>query len=228
MSYFSTVTDFSAFSSIICVLMVIGGVFFSHSGEKKSPIRYLIPIGVAFLIYKNMRKLLLVIVPFVGKTFSMRTINRLLNHEFFEDSMRTLGYRVALDYIHEHPFLGCGVVNDRVLMNRAMSAWEEIAGSYPHNFFLELGMQFGVLLGSVVAVIMLGIIVRCFLRCRDTEERLLAFALICAGFVPLMVSGSYLTFSMFHTLFGFCTRPANAFMKDKPETDVPPVLSDTL
>ena len=190
------------------VLLVLTGMLMGGGEKRRSPLHFVLPLGAAIVIYAYMRQILTFIARTFGNDASMRTVQRLLDNAFFEDSTRVRVFSAALDYIRDHLFWGCGVLNDRPIL------WEAVRGvqaGYAHNLFLELAMQFGLLLGIVVSLLLLASIVRAWFRCGSQQVRLLLTALVFAGFVPLMVSGSYLTFTMFYALIGFCSRRAGTF-----------------
>lgn len=196
---------------LFSVLMVIISVFISNYGKKRNAIRYVIPAMLVILAYQYMREILVFISSFVGNSSSLRTIDRLLNNELFQDSKRITQYGIAWDYIKEHWLWGSGVVNDRIVMNKAMPSLGDVAGSYPHNLFLEIGMQFGLVMGIVIVIILLATITNTFKKAFSLREKLLVLSLIMVGFVPLMVSGSYLSYTMFFGLLGYCNRRPYTF-----------------
>jgi len=193
---------------LIGAVLIASGFLLTGQKRKYNFIRYGVPLALVGIVTKYMREILLFISLHVGNSGSMRTINALLNNEFMESEGRVYIMSHAWEYIQDHFLIGCGVVNDRVIICRAIYGTKSPAAYYPHNFFLEVGMQFGLILGLVLVCGLMFMLIRRFLKCRGIHEKLLLVALFFAGFAPLMVSGSYLSWSMFYALIGFCTRSA--------------------
>lgn len=193
---------------LIGAMLIVSGFLLTEQKKKYNFIRYVVPLALVGIVAKYMREILLFISTLVGDSGSMRTINALLNNELMESDGRVWIMSCAWEYIQNHYLIGCGVVNDRVIICRAINGTKSPVSYYPHNFFLEVGMQFGFILGLALACVFLLMIVKRFLRCGGIHEKLLLIALVFAGFAPLMLSGSYLSWSMFYALIGFCTRSA--------------------
>ena len=132
-----------------------------------------------------------------------RILDKLTEGELLSSSGRNNYYDFVIDYIKSHPLIGSGMINDRAIIANALSVPAEDAyGAYPHNFFLELLMQFGIVIGSVIIIAFLGLLIyTLFGKFKSSyKEYLIMFLFI--GFVPLMVSGSYITFQGFYVLLG--------------------------
>lgn len=132
-----------------------------------------------------------------------RILDKLTEGELLSSSGRNNYYDFVIDYIKSHPLIGSGMINDRAIIANALSVPAEDAyGAYPHNFFLELLMQFGIVIGSVIIIAFLGLLIyTLFGKFKSSyKEYMIMFLFI--GFVPLMVSGSYITFQGFYVLLG--------------------------
>lgn len=199
---------------LIIVVMIIVGLMLSGTGTKKKYLAYAMTIILSIIVYNNLKNILTYIAIKFGGGASLRIVNRMMNGIFFEDMWRPKIYSFAIDYINSHWFFGSGLFNDRVLINKQFSGLGEISGSYPHNFFLEIGMQYGAILGLIISVGFVVVLIRRFTRSHTLEERFLMLGLIFSGFLPLMVSGSYLSYPMFYALIGFCnSKFANGSMR---------------
>lgn len=102
----------------------------------------------------------------------------------------------ALDLIIKNGAQGEGLYADRsfVIINGE--------GTYVHNFFLEVGVNFGLYIGLLVSLVVLFVFFYDFRKLKGTEFLTLLIAIFCFGFLPLMISGSYLASSMFWLLLG--------------------------
>ena len=111
-----------------------------------------------------------------------RTLSLLLSGEAIDhDSGRGRLYGKFLPLIGT-TLWGHGMFGDRVLLD----------GSYCHNFFIELFYDFGIIGGTLICIGLFGWIALVFLRAsQQNRMRILLFCLVV--FVPLMVSGSFLT-----------------------------------
>ena len=109
-----------------------------------------------------------------------RTLTMLSNQSFFDDSGRSAIQKTIMDNIG---FLPKGLYYDRIVSG----------GSYAHNLFLELILEFGILLGGLmIAWYCCRMIKSLFVVKRDLTASVLFYSLIACGFLRLMFSGSYL------------------------------------
>lgn len=104
-------------------------------------------------------------------------------------------YKEVLQQIRLNPILGIGLAGDRVYAG----------GSYSHNIFLEILSGFGVIVGSFILFVIVIISIK-VLFSKDVEGSNLLLIWFCMGFVPLLVSGSYLTDFQFWIYLGLAVR----------------------
>ena len=77
-------------------------------------------------------------------------------------------------------------------------------GTYPHNLFLELLLQYGWVIGLFLCVLLLVLLVKALLK-KNRPEFVFIVLLLPCGFFKLMVTGSYLNQEpAFYALLGFC------------------------
>lgn len=88
------------------------------------------------------------------------------------------------------PIMGLGLAGDR-----------SVIGGYVHNLFLEVLAHFGVIAGALVVIFLIFLIFRGLLT-NDASEYEMMTIWFGLGFMPLMVSGSYLTSINFWILLG--------------------------
>ena len=189
---------FCIITFIICLLNVVG--------EKKKLFRVIpLILIITVLIALNLQRIMRLILRFMSiRGGSTRTIQTIIEGNIFSyTSGRENVYPIALEYIKNHLLIGSGFINDRVYISRQLGLLSEITGSYAHNIFLEIGMQFGIILGSVIIVFLFRLFYQTYKQQSSSEEKLFYTALLCAAILPLLVSGSYLTFSMFYALLGY-------------------------
>ncbi len=105
-------------------------------------------------------------------------------------SGREILYEEIIKQIFLHPIIGIGIAGDRVY-----------TGGYVHNIFLEIVSGFGVIIGTIIIIILCYIIFKTLLS-KDKYKANLALIWLCIGFVPLIVSGSYLIEFQFWIFIG--------------------------
>lgn len=189
---------------LLCIGLFVLLSFIVYYGISKKLIIISLLLILAYFVFSNVLFKLLgdSISFFTNSNFSTRSIELLLSGEIGEDSDRDLLRKVAINYIKEHPFIGSGVINDRIIIAQALgNSGDEIYGSYCHNFFLELMMQFGFIPGVFIICIFFKKVVGQF----KYKKKYSTFMLLTAlgiGLFPLLVSRSWITFSQFYFLVG--------------------------
>ena len=74
-------------------------------------------------------------------------------------------------------------------------------GTYVHNLFLELIIQFGIIIGSFISVLICVLVYR-GINCKDLAKRDVYILYISCGFGILMISSTMLNCPMFWVLIG--------------------------
>jgi len=118
-----------------------------------------------------------------------RTITLLLN-----DSLNLSGrdrfYTGALQLIKDYPLTGIGIAGDRVHLQ-----------GFVHNVFLELILDYGIIFGLLISIILICIFVKSIVSV-DRETSNFNMIFLCLGVVPLMFSSSYLFNTWFWIYLG--------------------------
>ena len=151
--------------------------------------RVLVPLGIVVGIIIILIPIFMSFLEDLG--ISSRTLELLLMGEGGNLSNRDELYELAWGELRESPIFGLGIYGDRPLTG----------GFYCHNFFLEVCVHFGMFLGPLILVIFMGLIVVVWSKL-DRKNRATLMRYFCAGFVPLMVSGSYLSENSFGIFMG--------------------------
>lgn len=120
-----------------------------------------------------------------------RTLMRIGDGELMYSSGREELYPVFLNLMNENPILGIGLYGDRLYSD----------GTYCHNLFLELCLDFGIPIGTIIIISGFIIIVRSYLRC-DYDMRRLLLLFVFYGICPLLASNSYLVDNYLAVLVG--------------------------
>ncbi|MCP3029528.1 O-antigen ligase family protein [Halobacillus sp. A5] len=137
----------------------------------------------------------------LGFGIDSRTLQLFMNEELHL-SGRDIIYRNLLMKISENPILGLGIGGDRAL------------GGYAHNLFIEVFVNFGIIIGGIAIIILLLMIIKSLLT-KDREKYNMLIIWINLGFVHLMVSQTYLTDIKFWVLIGLIIN--YLFLKSSPQ-----------
>jgi O-antigen ligase len=136
---------------------------------------------------------------------STRVLNAVETGDVLDPNGRDSVWGDSLDAIGKNPF-GVGPFGDRVALMKesGMDHFDADAasGRYPHNLFLELLLQWGILPGAALIFAFLLVTVLCFRRLELNSY--VAWALMASGVLPLMVSISYLIHQPFFLFLGLC------------------------
>lgn len=166
---------------------------------------YLVAVGSTMLVLFNIKRILVSLNDLL-LTFGVqsRSLMLLLNQEEIHLSGREHIYQDVVEEISNHPIVGVGLGGDRV------------GGlGYSHNLFLEIGANFGVIIGGMISMVLIILIVRSFFLKKEKNNMVMIW--LCLGFVHLMVSGSYLTEMKFWILLGLLVN-VHFFVPSKGES----------
>lgn len=137
---------------------------------------------------------------------STRVFNKLLEGDISNDNSRVDLRNFAISYIKNHWFFGTGFANDRILIykNVWFSKTQNVYGSYCHNFFLELMMQFGLIPGLVLSIVFCKKIMCGFnKKVMSIKAIQISIVFFTSFFLILLLSRSYITTKWFYLYAGF-------------------------
>ncbi len=164
----------------------------------KKMIQYFIPFYICILglfffenILESAKKILLRL------GIISRSISMILESEVYLSSSRAKLYESIIDVISNNPISGIGLAGDRAVLD-----------TYSHNIFLEILSNFGIIIGFLFIFVMMYMIFRTLFY-KNLIKYDIAIIWICIGFVPLLVSGSYLTNYHFWILLGLVSQRSN-------------------
>ncbi len=153
--------------------------------QKKLFLRMIFLIILLIIIFHNYTFILNELIRLLEKSnISGRIIQMLLNGTITNDSGREGIYSIALEMIRHFKPFGYGFYGDRYVIGRNYY-W-----GYPHNLFLELLIQYGVILGGFLILILLFNIIRMIIQCNDKSWQLLLITMLCSS-MKLMLSDSF-------------------------------------
>lgn len=116
-----------------------------------------------------------------------------------EDETDTSGRDVILGHLLRelnYAWNGYGITGDRIFLD----------GTYAHNIFLELLFSFGYFFGALIIIVLLIVLFRAYIKCRNNNNYLFYVALICFGILPLMTSHTFLRYPFFFMLLGYAVQ----------------------
>lgn len=119
-----------------------------------------------------------------------RTLNLLINGNITSDSGRSTIIKMVWQKLLEKPIWGWGISGELNFMK-----------SYPHQVFVEILVHFGFIFGTVFCLFIIWKVIKMLLNRKFNNINIIFF---CAGFIPLLLSGSYLQ-SPFFWMFLFAT-----------------------
>lgn len=147
-----------------------------------------------------------IIVFFMGQSMSIRTLRTLASGTFMKSDARLEIFKTSLQGIDEYALIGTGIFQDRQYIHDHVNALldsAESVGSYSHNIFLELLLQFGIFIGGVAIVCILYLLFKGYRKCKEKDGKFFIYLLlVCIGFFPLMISNTWLD-SSFFMMLGF-------------------------
>ena len=140
------------------------------------------------LLLNNINKLLL--------QFGLhsRTLYLLMSENIDFSTGRSGIYEMTLERIFKKPIFGYGITGDRLFLN----------GAYPHNIFLELLAQFGIVFGGIIIIIFVIIWIKGVFVNKNITENHLGIIFAGIGLITLFYSDSYLTVSNFWLFMAIC------------------------
>jgi len=120
-----------------------------------------------------------------------RTLEMLQQGDISNSTGRLDIYDTIWNSILDSPYFGHGIYGDRVILD----------GIYCHNIFLEMFHNFGLFFGGGLILLILFSLIKGFLN-SDNDCKKLLLMFFCYGFIPFLVSGSYLNNAEFGLFIG--------------------------
>lgn len=126
---------------------------------------------------------------------SVRLFDKYLSDELFVSESRDSIHEILWDYIYSNSILGNGI-----------GASNSIISTYPHNVLIEFWLEFGLVMGSLLLIILFGVIIKGFFSTSCEQEKVFILILICSCLLKLFLSGTYLDETYFFMLIGLCVQ----------------------
>ncbi|WP_409228222.1 O-antigen ligase family protein [Gudongella sp. SC589] len=173
---------------------------------KKHYILVTIVTVLGSVFYFNFYKAISYIVNFLAKKdIYSRTLYKILDGTITSGTGRDSLFEESIYLIRNNPFTGVGIGVERIHIFEnvysAMGRSQMLSSSYPHNLFIELIVQFGVVIGLLISAIILVITIKAIFT-GDSYSKNFALIFFGIGFMQLMVSSSYLLSPYFFYFIG--------------------------
>lgn len=164
---------------------------------KKSPIKLLVLSSVSFITMLSYDKLINWFIQFsLERNFGGNIVNYILIGNIFSDSSRIELLKASLHIINDNFIFGTGLGGDRA----TLPIYSNVGGVYTHNFFTEIIVQYGIVLGSFFLVVLTILSVNAFLSDEGVKKTIFLSLFFSTGFMQLMFSSSYLLTPEFFVL----------------------------
>lgn len=178
------------FGAVLAFVLFGGRAISRSTGSRKAVSYFLLIISAVVLIlfFNTISVLLSDLFP------NSRTLDFLLRGELFEDSNRSDSYYSRMwSAIQDNPLKMYGLIGNQIFLAGENASIEAILGSFAHNVYLELCMNFGVVIGLFLGLYFTILLIKAYLkskwRNRDIEFVYLGF--LGMTFIGMMVSESW-------------------------------------
>lgn len=153
---------------------------------------------VALLVVAlNINQIALFLSDIMGEVgMSIRSLDAFLEGDFTDDNGRQAILSALNQALSVSPMFGYGLAGDRYILGAT--------GAYSHNLIYELMISFGPVFGVLVFIAIVALLVKCYLNCRNTDQKGFFFLLFCTGFLQLFLSNTFLFEDSFYMMLGYC------------------------
>lgn len=175
----------------ILALVLFGGRAISRStGSRKAVSYFLLIVSAVVLIlfFNTISVLLSDLFP------NSRSLNFLLKGELFEDSNRSDSYYSRMwSAIQDNPLKMYGLIGNQIFLAGENASIEAILGSFAHNVYLELCMNFGVVIGLFLGLYFTILLIKAYLKSkwRNRGIEFVYLGFLGMTFIGMMVSESW-------------------------------------
>ena len=185
---------------IVCMLVYVAllTIYYSFKSRNLKKLLILLIIFAIVLSIFIFDSLFIEVTSVLSKAFekigfSTRIFNFIIEGDITASKGRESLAKQAVEAIIENPMWGYGITADRAMF-----------GIYPHNMFLEILCQYGIVFGSLLIITMLVITVIALLKSRKNTGRFtFGLMLVSIVFVKLMISSTYTTEPLLFFMMGY-------------------------
>ena len=170
--------------ALLCIGMGLLLLVISKWREEDSLRRVLLLVGIIIMAIIFITAFPFLVEMINVNKVSSRTIQSLVSGEFLNDNGRSIIWTIALGMVRSSGYTGYGFYGDRYVIGRRFY-W-----GYPHNVFLEVLIEFGIMIGVILIVYFLYSFIKMYLKCKDIEWQLLV-AIFGSACSKLLISDSF-------------------------------------
>lgn len=169
---------------LVAVLFLIWQFFVNSPSYKKLIVMFVGVSAIVFILTVGFDAVI-DLVKYVAVEFdiSSRSIDMFLKGTLSENNGRDKIYGLAINMIKENPF-GYGMYGDRYVIGQYYY-W-----GYCHNIFLELLIDFGVVLGLLIILFILWKSIKMLFMCKDETYKFIFFIFFTSS-LQLLLSSSF-------------------------------------
>lgn len=180
----------------ICIIVLKFHYYFNK--DKGKAILTIIIMGIGCIVLALLWDYILYALDYLLKimNISSRTLSALINKRLFDTSNRKFIYDLSMEIIKKNGIKISGIFASLYHLRQFST---RIA--YPHNIILEVLIDFGVLLGSILLCLLVFLIIRRILMGKYSKREFI-LALVILVICRLMVSSSYMIEGNFLILLG--------------------------
>ena len=185
---------------IVCMLVYVAllTIYYSFKSRNLKKLLILLIIFAIVLSVFIFDSLFIEVTSVLSKAFekigfSTRIFDFIIEGDITASKGRESLAKQAVEAIIENPMWGYGITADRAMF-----------GIYPHNMFLEILCQYGIVFGSLLIITMLVITVIALLKSRKNTRRFtFGLMLVSIVFVKLMISSTYTIEPLLFFMMGY-------------------------
>ncbi len=206
------------FDKLITLLMFS---FIFMSGSRGSLIQIVFFFILYLIIHKKLSKgvllfsilfcAFLLVFPYLQDTSffrdllkSSRTISMIFSGNIISDSGRTSGQNEVIDYFFSQSdfkvLFGMGIAGERFYLTN----YTNLRAGYPHNFFIEIILHFGLIGGAMIIVLTMIVSIRSLLKIYKNVNDLDVAIVFLSNMTVLLFTSSYLISEFYSVWIGFC------------------------
>lgn len=193
-------------SIVIYTVMIVGGIYLYLSRNKYYVLKLILGIFTVYFVF-DYKKITSWVGTYLLQFFpTSRTIELLSNGKIFVLSGREVYFDIIEKSLKNNPFAIHGLLTDRIIIGNSIGHTTYIT-EYPHNIFLEVFYQHGIILGLLFFIVLLLIVVKSIIvaiKQRNGGKWDIALFIIVVSFAvsQLLVSNSYIISISFGLLIG--------------------------
>ena len=189
------------FGALLALVMYFGRVIKRSNAQKKALYYMLLFIGAVVITFTFglLSRELMNILP------NSRTLNALLSGNIFDDTNRLEGFYSKMYASFEQNTLKMhGLIGNQIYMAGDNASADVIMSSFAHNVYLELCMNFGVIIGIFMGLYFTIVLIRAYLKSKWRKEdvEFVFLGVLGMNFVGMLVSYSWLFQYEVWMLFG--------------------------